>query len=1380
MIQFKNLRQYTHVVNAIRWIFKKNPYILVFFSENTTLLDCYEKLNILKIDVRNVIIPRTKIPVTFLTTKLKSAFRALKIYPFQHNQKAPAKRSLLYDTSIYTSAIDELYKPSNYRTRSGVLIKRNVENAFYQFANYEKVLMYCIDLTKPFNKNWVNRKFFLFIRDLKKQEFDFDHFLLTLITEKGVKYRLLVKNKQLNFERIFPILKSLRYKGSLETSEEDYEENEVEVDDREKEEIVKHATKKVIDNTKKDIKPKNIEKIKTSVNDLLNKEKTLAKKIVKADKKDPIIKKTAIQSVIYKNTNNLKISKNVTKKIPDEKTNKVLKKIEKEYVDELLVKEKTKSLSSDKVIETMDIEKQIGDKNPSQLYQKRIVDFRDNFKKDLTNSFETLEKKDINLKIKDIKIESKKEKPGEINSSDLNTVKVELTDKFNNKHIVNIDVPKINPETGTFKINGETKYLVNQLVLCPISFPKPYDSKFTSSYSTFHIESLRYKNEKYLRIFMGNYKIPLIILMWFTFGFDRTMTLFDFKYYLSGEKPKDRDKAILINENKYLYFTNINSELKKQLYNSILTVDFEKFKTEKKFGENEYFNELIIFITGIRHSTYIISLNLENIVDPVAKQVLINQNLPYELDKIIKYMSSKVIEGNVDDRNDLKNQRIRGSEVLIHLIQKQILAEHTKYKEQVLAGNKKAKFEINQTATLSAFINSEIVSTMEFANPIEELAAITKITPVGKNLGGVPNKEAVQVEMRNVHPSYYGNIDPIDTPESENIGINQQLAVNALMTSARGLFKDKEINNKEGSGILSVSSSMIPFVENNDGARIMMSCAQMKQALPLKNPEPPIVLSGYESIVSEYLSDSFIKKAPFKCKILEINRDFIVISDEKGKKYNIDIKPIHLKSGFGRDTLSVFIPVVRINQIVQKGQILAEGSGINQGSLCLGRSFLIGYMPYKGYNFEDGIVINEKLISNDKLTSLHAIIEEVYVEEKDRVLEIIEIGSATKKGEPLLRKTVGTIEELLGYEEDETISRVGQDIIKKSPGGVVVDIEIYTNIGDNKFPKIKYLIERTREKYGLAPKDKFYVKGKLIKGILIKFKVQQEFKIGLGDKLTGRYGNKGIISLVEKDENMPRTPWGETLDVVLNPVGVIGRMNIGQLYELYTGLISKDLYVRISKNNSRTTVISLLKRVLTIFDNSPNKQFSTRFINNISNLNDNQYKIFIKSIMQRKFFPLVFIPFQSPNLNQIKSVMKVLNLQSGYNLYLPEYNVKTHHKVPVGYSYISKLEHIAELKIHARSTGKLTRLEQPTGGKKLEGGQRFGEADTIATLSYNAVHLLSEMMGPLSDDRSSQNEMVSEIIQQGNTSFKQTKQSMAGEQLDAYFNALMLDERKLI
>jgi DNA-directed RNA polymerase beta subunit len=1376
MIQFKNLRQYTHVVNAIRWLFKKNPYILVFFSENTTLLECYEKLNILKIDVRNVIIPRTKIPVTFLTTKLKTAYRSLKIYPFQHNQKPPAKRSLLYDTSIYTSTIDELYKPSNYRTRSGVLIKRNVENAFYQFADYEKVLMYCIDLTKPFNKNWVNRKFYLFIRDLKKQDFDFDHLLLTLITEKGVKYRLLVKNKQVNFERIFPILKSLKYKGSYEEDEEDG----VDVDDREDEEIIKHATKKVIDNTKKDLLSKNVEKVKTSVNDLLNKEKTLAKKIIKADKNDPIIKKTAIQSVIYKNTNNLKISKNVTKTIPDNKTNKVLKKVEKEYVDELLVKEKTKSLSSDKVIETMDIEKQIGDKNPSQLYQKRIVDFSYNFKKDLTNSFKTLEKKDIKLKIQDIVIEDKKERPGEINRSDLNVVKVELKDMFNNNHTVSIEVPKINPETGTFKLNGETKYLVNQIILCPISFPKPYDSRFTSSYSAFHIESLKYKNERYLRIFMGNYKIPLIILMWFTFGFDKTMTLFDLKYNISEENPKDQDKVIQINKDKYLYFTNINSELKKQLFNSLLTVKFEEFESDKNFGENEYFNDLIIFITGIRHSTYMISLNLENIVDPVAKQVLINQNLPYELDKIMKYMSLKVIEGKVDDRNDLKNQRIRGSEVLIHLIQKQLLAEYTKYKEQVLSGNKKAKFEINPTATLSAFINSEIVSTLEFANPIEELAAITKITPVGKNLGGVPSKESIQVEMRNVHPSYYGNIDPIDTPEGENIGVNQQLAVNALITSARGLFKDKKISDTEGSGILSVSSSMIPFVENNDGARIMMSCAQMKQALPLKNPEPPIVLSGYESIVSEYLSNSFIKKAPFKCRILEINRDFILVSDEKGKKHNIDIKPIHLKSGFGRDTLSVFIPVVKTNQVVQKGQILAEGSGIKDGSLCLGRSFLIGYMPYKGYNFEDGIVINEKLIKEDKLTSLHAIIEEVLVEEKDRILEIIDIGSSTKKGEPLIKKTVGTIEELLGYEEDETISRIGQDIIKKSPGGVVVDIEIYTNIGDNKFPKIKYLIDRTRERYGLLPKDKFYVKGKLIKGILIKFKVQQEFKIGLGDKLTGRYGNKGIISLVEKDENMPRTPWGEKLDIVLNPVGIIGRMNIGQLFELYSGLISKDLALRITKNNSRTNVISLLKKVLTLFDNSKNKEFSTRFINNISNLSDNQYKIFIKSIVERGFFPLVFIPFQSPNLNQIKSVMKVLNLQSGYNLYLPEYNIKTHHKVPVGYSYISKLEHIAELKIHARSTGKLTRLEQPTGGKKLEGGQRFGEADTIATLSYNAVHLLSEMMGPLSDDRSSQNEMISEIIQQGNTSFKYTKQSLAREQLDAYFNALMLDERKLL
>jgi DNA-directed RNA polymerase subunit beta len=279
--------------------------------------------------------------------------------------------------------------------------------------------------------------------------------------------------------------------------------------------------------------------------------------------------------------------------------------------------------------------------------------------------------------------------------------------------------------------------------------------------------------------------------------------------------------------------------------------------------------------------------------------------------------------------------------------------------------------------------------------------------------------------------------------------------------------------------------------------------------------------------------------------------------------------------------------------------------------------------------------------------------------------------------------------------------------------------------------------------------------------------------------LTGRHGNKGIISLIEKDELMPRTPWGERLEILLNPLGIVGRMNVGQLYELYCGLIAKDTAVRIIKSRTRKEIVDIFNHVLTELDVDEKKEYSKRFISNINSLSDSKFKLLVDSIKVKGFVPVLAPPFKSPTLYNIRHVLKSLNLQDGYNLILPEYNTKTVFKVPVGYLYMNKLEHIGSLKLHARSSGRYNKFQQPTAGKRMEGGQRFGEYDTYATISYDCKHLLSEMMGPLSDDRASQNEMASDIIQTGKTQFKDTKVSMAREQLAAYFISLLLDKRKV-
>jgi DNA-directed RNA polymerase beta subunit len=366
---------------------------------------------------------------------------------------------------------------------------------------------------------------------------------------------------------------------------------------------------------------------------------------------------------------------------------------------------------------------------------------------------------------------------------------------------------------------------------------------------------------------MGSFRMPLMLLLCYSFGFQETLQQYGIKARIVKEKP-GKDEYFTEVPSSYLIFENVNTELKEEMVSSFLHAKINQYEIDKEFLSKEYFNDLIIKMTGRVDSTYLISNNLQNIVDPVVRQVLINQQLPFELPHIIQYMAEKVVAGFVQDRNDLTNQRIRNSELLVHLAQKQLLTAYTEYRQQYLAGNKDAKLNIQEEKVLTQFVNLEIVQDMEYANPAEEMAAITKTSPVGKTVGGIPDKQAVQLDARNVHPTYYGNIDPLDTAEGPNIGITQQLTVDAYITSARGLFGRKNMSDDEFSGILSTSASLVPFIENNEGARIIMSCNQVKQMLPLKNPEPPIVQTGYESLLVNVLSDSFIKRSPLKVKLM--------------------------------------------------------------------------------------------------------------------------------------------------------------------------------------------------------------------------------------------------------------------------------------------------------------------------------------------------------------------------------------------------------------------------------------------------------------------------------------------------------------------------------
>ena len=1342
-------------------ITSKRPRLIIYYSENSTFLEDYPYLKINKIDTRTVIIPTTKIPRSFLTTNIQKNYMEYGLRSITDRQKIH-KMDAILDLSNFMSSVETQLHLKHYRQRGYIIVNDILQRLCGQYADFDKILLYSIDLEKPMPRSIMDRKIFPILMSIKEEAFPFDDMLLFTRSEKKSGYRLLMKDKIYNFNRMNQVMRSIIPKKKS---------NEIESDN---EAIVDKITQKVAGL----VSDENKEKMKQVVSNFLNKAPDVADELMFNEIDEEAAKKVVLAAVVHQTTGSIEAAKKEVHQLPSEKRGSAIKVLDKTLMDELLPHSKPQNTTTNVLTKEYDISKMIDYKSPTHLFEKRKVDFKINLEKDLNNAFKVLSTKDVPLHVQKVVIEPKYKKNGELEPSKVSTIMATLRDPFGKDHVVNIDIPTLDPDTGTFTVNGRRKCLINQIILCPITFPKINDSKFESSYSSFHIWSKVLRTKKYLEIYIASYanKIPMAIFLGFSFGFDNSMKQYGIKYEITTDKPNKDSLFSKINDEEYIVFDNVDTELKRQIVNSFILADISKYKVEKDFGTIDYFNDVIVELTGRVNSTYLIRSNLENIVDPVAKQVLINMNLPSQLPGIVQYMCENVITERKDDRNNIGNQRIRGSEIIVHLLQKQILAAYTTYKEQVLSGNQDAVFKIPQNKTLSDFINSEIVADMEYSNPVEEMATLTRISPVGKTIGGIPDPGAIVAQARNVHTSYFGNIDPVDTPEGGTIGILQQLTVDSQVSSARGLFKVREMSNDVRSGMLSATSSLIPFVENNEGARIMMACAQAKQALPLKNPQPPIIQSGYESILPSVLSDHFVKKAPINGKISNITDGYITIETPDHKFKKISIEPAHLRSGTGKDTLSVFKPIVHIGQNVKQKDIIAEGSCVSMGSIAMGATLCTAIMSYKGYNFEDGIVISESLAASEKMTSLHGISEEVILNKTDRLLDMVKIGEYVERGKPLLRKTIGELEELLGVPEEGSEMAGGQ-LIKKSPGGKVVDIEVFCNLPRSLFPQLSLLIDKTDKKYGIDSREKYTIRGKVIDGVMIRFEVQQELKTKLGDKLANRYGAKGIVSLVEQDKYMPVTPWGDRVEIITNPIGILNRMNIGQMYEIFTGLVSRHLALKIAQIRDKNKIIETIYKTLSLLDTSQNKEYTKIYAKGLASMSDTKFRDYYDQIIKTGFVPIIIPPFKAPSYEMILQAIKMVGAKPAYYLHLPEFSVNTYRPVGCGYMYFQKLEHMSDMKIHSRSVGPtVSKTLQPTGGKSREGGQRVGELDTFALISYDCMHILGELFGPMSDDHVSKGEMISDIIAKGQTDYRQPRRAPALDLLDSYFKALMLSD----
>jgi DNA-directed RNA polymerase subunit beta len=720
-------------------------------------------------------------------------------------------------------------------------------------------------------------------------------------------------------------------------------------------------------------------------------------------------------------------------------------------------------------------------------------------------------------------------------------------------------------------------------------------------------------------------------------------------------------------------------------------------------------------------------------------------------------------ERNVDDIDHLGNRRIRSAGELLtnHLKvaftrMERIAKERMSLKEADTIRPQDLISIKPIVATVKEFFGSSQLSQfMDQVNPLAELTHKRRLNALGP--GGL-SRDRAGFEVRDVHYTHYGRMCPIETPEGPNIGLIVSLAnytrvneygfletpyrkvVNGVVSDEieylsaideekyyiaqatsrideKGKFKEKLIPARRGGDyitrkakdiqymdvspkqIISVSTSLIPFLEHDDANRALMGSNMQRQAVPLLRPEPPRVGTGMERKTA---FDSGVAVAVRRAgKVEYVTSEKIVIKPDKGKADELDVYPLIKFQRTNQDTCFSQKPIVAPGQKVKEREVIADGPATYNGELALGVNVLVAFMPWNGYNYEDAILISEKLVREDRYTSIH--IKEFSIEVRE-----------TKLGpEKLTRDIPNASDNSLEHLDEEGIIRIGAEV---KSGSILVG-KVTPKSETDSTPEFKLLNsifgEKAKDVRDTSLRVPHGIEGTVIDvqrlkraegdelnpGVeeVVKILIATKRKLQEGDKMAGRHGNKGVIARVLPEEDMPFMEDGTPVDLVLNPLGVPSRMNLGQIMETELGWAG----VRLGEWYATP-----------VFESATNEMIEEK----------------------------------------LKSAELPLN--SKVTLYDGQTGEPFENPVTVGYIYMMKLHHLVDDKMHARSTGPYSLVtQQPLGGKAQFGGQRLGEMEVWALEAYGAANTLQELLTIKSDDMSGRAKIYESIVK--NESFTQ-------------------------
>ena len=691
------------------------------------------------------------------------------------------------------------------------------------------------------------------------------------------------------------------------------------------------------------------------------------------------------------------------------------------------------------------------------------------------------------------------------------------------------------------------------------------------------------------------------------------------------------------------------------------------------------------------------------------------------------------------------------------------------------------------TAIREFFGSSPLSQFMDQNNPLAELTHKRRLSALGP--GGL-SRDRASFEVRDVHYTHYGRICPVETPEGPNIGLISYLASYAKI-SDYGFLKapyrkvdkttgrvtdevvyltaDEEDNNvvaqaneavdENGYFInkkviarlntefieveptevdlmdacpqmaVSVAAGCIPFLENDDNTRALMGSNMQKQAVPLMITDSPIVATGMEYKAAVDSGAVVVAKAAGTVE-RATGSEIVILTDEGRKDTYYLIKFKRSNQG----TCVNQVPIVEVGDRIEAGQVIADGPATSNGEISLGKNALIGFMTWEGYNYEDAVLLNEKLVREDMYTSIH--IEKFTKEARD-----------TKLGAQEITREVPNVgEDALKNLDQDGIIRIGTEV---RPGDILVGM--VTPKGETELTPEERLLraifgEKAREvkdsslkmrhgEYGVVVDVKIYDRtnsDELAPGVnkVVHVYVAQKRKISVGDKMAGRHGNKGVVSRILPPEDMPFLADGTPLDIVLNPLGVPSRMNIGQVLEVHLGIACRKLGIKIMTpvfdGAKETDILELLRRAKYTRDIRSDESVRGKAV--FMEVVREDGKMDLQRVDQS-------IVDDDEKLRTLMKTEKLKVIDGKVTLYDGRTGDPFDNPVTVGIMYYLKLHHLVDDKIHARSIGSYSLVtQQPLGGKAQFGGQRFGEMEVWALEAYGAAYTLQEILTVKSDD----------------------------------------------